>query len=89
MKPHFISEKFDEGAQFLFGAAAVPGDAEVVEGGAEVDKEDYVGIPERFRDKERPETFANPTVVLVVCSRVHQRIVEHSLGAEKDGERPH
>ena len=89
MELDLISEKFDEGAQFLFSAAAVPGDTEVVEDRAEVDKENYVGISEGIREEKRPETFAHPTVVLIVGPRVHQRIVKHALGAEEDGESPH
>ena len=89
MKLYLISEKFDEGAQFLFGAAAVPVDAEVVEDRTEVDEENYVRVSEGIREEKRPETFAYPTVVLIVGSRVHQRIVKHSLGTEEDSECPH
>ena len=89
MKEDLIKELADKAAELLFSASTVPGDTDEVESRTEESKEYNVDFHEGVREKEGPEGFRNPTVVLLVGSRVHQGLVEHPLGNKEDGEGPH
>ena len=89
MKEDLIKELADKAAELLFSTSTVPGDTDEVESRTEESKEDNVDFHEGVREKEGPEGFRNPTVVLLVGSRVHQGLVIHALGNKEDGEGPH
>ena len=89
MADHLVGQFPDEFVSLAGRVAAVPGYRQVVEYRTVEQEEDNVGVKEALRVEERGEALLHSRMVLLIGSRIHQRVVEQPLRSEEDAESPH